>query len=287
VPPEPGAKSSRVGDWLVTYGIGVPVVGLLMGGIYSLPAIRVCKGRDPWLTLALAAALAMTVFGLGTLVALAPAYLSGLWAASLLLLLLQRRLHGSLDGNLERFGLVHAFALFALAVGLLFTGPAAAQQDRTPNSVLLVARPELADPNFARTVVLATRAGEGHTVGVILNRPTAARIGGRPIGFGGPVLPASRIALFVADTAPEAAAFPVLEHVYLTMHPKNVDALLAQPRARVRLFAGFAAWAPGQLERELDEASWYVLPADESLLFRETADGLWEELVARAAGART
>lgn len=178
-------------------------------------------------------------------------------------------------------------ALGAALLALLLAGSAAAQQDRPPNSVLLVARPELADPNFARTVVLATRAGEGSTVGVILNRPTGTRLGPHRLGFGGPVLPASRIALFAADTAPEAAAFPVLEHVYLTMHPKNVEALVAKPNARVRLFAGFAAWAPGQLERELDQASWYVLPAEASLLFRKTTDGLWEELLARATGART
>jgi len=178
-------------------------------------------------------------------------------------------------------------ALRAALLALLLAGAAAAQQDSPPNSVLLIARPELADPNFARTVVLATRAGEGHTVGVILNRPTVARLGPHRLGFGGPVLPASRIALFVAQAPPEAAAFPVLEHIYLTMHPRNVEALVAQPDARVRLFAGFAAWAPGQLERELEQASWYVLPAEESLLFRETADGLWEELLARATGART
>ena len=175
-------------------------------------------------------------------------------------------------------------ALLGALAALLLAGSAAAQQDQPPNSVLLVAKPGLRDPNFARTVVLATRAGEGHTVGVILNRPTGARLGSRPLAFGGPVLPASRIALFVAQAPPEAAAFPVLERVYLTLHPRNVEALIEQPEARVRLFAGFAAWSPGQLERELDEASWYVLPAEEALLFRETTDGLWEELVARALG---
>jgi len=126
VPPERGAKSGRVAEWLVTYGIGVPVVGLLMGGIYSLPAIRVCKGRDPWLTGTLAAALAITVFGLGLLMEIPPALLAGLWAASLLMLFAQRRLHGSLDGNLERFGLVHAVALVGtLALSVFLRGHAA------------------------------------------------------------------------------------------------------------------------------------------------------------------
>jgi putative transcriptional regulator len=175
----------------------------------------------------------------------------------------------------------------ALFAGLAVLAPAAAQQAEPPNAVLLVARPELRDPNFARSVVLATRAGEGHTVGVILNRPTTLRYRDRPLAFGGPVLPESRIALFATDTPPEAAAFHVLPRVYLSMHPQVVGALAAQPDARLRLYGGFAAWVPGQLEREIDEQAWYVLPAEEPLLFRESTEGLWEELVARAQGART
>ena len=44
---------------------------------------------------------------------------------------------------------------------------------------------------------------------------------------------------------------------------------------------------PRQLEAELERDAWYVLPAEEALLFREDMDGLWEELVARASGPRT
>lgn len=126
MPPERDAGLGRVGEWLVTYGIGVPVVGLLMGGLYSLPAMRLCKGREPWLTGTLAAALAVTVFGLGLLMEVPPALLAGLWGVSLLLLFAQRRLHGSLDGNLERFGLVHAVALVGtLALPVFLRGHAA------------------------------------------------------------------------------------------------------------------------------------------------------------------
>src|SRR5256885_7448512 len=69
-----------------------------------------------------------------------------------------------------------------------------------PNGVLLVAKPELADPNFSETVVLVTRSDEGSTVGVILNRPetrsldeVAPRCRGahdfkRPVYAGGPVI---------------------------------------------------------------------------------------------------
>ena len=103
---------------LALYGVGVPVVGLLMGGIYSVPAMRVCKGREPWLSVSSSIGLAITVFGLVYLTDTPILFSSGAWAFSVILLLIARRLHGTLDGNLERFGLVHAAALltaFALA----------------------------------------------------------------------------------------------------------------------------------------------------------------------------
>lgn len=175
----------------------------------------------------------------------------------------------------------------ALLALLLAAGAAAAQQHEPANGVLLVTRPELDDPNFGRSVVLVTQARDGQTLGVILNKPTPARHEGRPLWFGGPVMMRSLVALFETPRPPEAAAFHVLKHVYLSMHPQNLAALLEAPAARFRLYAGFAAWAPGQLESELGRDAWQVLPADEALVFREDMSGLWEELVQRAAGPKT
>jgi hypothetical protein len=73
-------------------------------------------------------------------------------------------------------------ALAAAALALLVAGPAPAQQATPANGVLLVARPDMQDPNFARTVVLVTQADDGHTLGVVLNRPTAARHGASRCG---------------------------------------------------------------------------------------------------------
>jgi len=185
---------------------------------------------------------------------------------------------------------MRAFLAAAALALLLAAAPAAAPQAppaQPANGVLLVARPEMRDPNFARTVVLVTQAEDGHTLGVVLNRPTHERHESQPLWFGGPVLPRSVVALFVADAPPPAAAFHVLENIYLSMHPLNVDALLAHPGVQYRLYAGFAAWMPGQLERELRQNAWYVLPAEDSMLFREEMDGLWEALVARAQEERT
>jgi len=168
-----------------------------------------------------------------------------------------------------------------------------------PNAILLVAKPGLPDPNFRESVVLVTRSEEASTVGVILNRPTTMRLAElaprwpgaekftEPLYSGGPVMRQVVLALYVSDETPKGAAFHVLPRVYLTMHPANIEPLVAQGAARMRLYAGFSGWAPRQLENEMDSGSWYVLPANEALLFRKDTASMWAELVARARGART
>jgi putative transcriptional regulator len=173
--------------------------------------------------------------------------------------------------------------LFALLAALLLAFAAAAQQELPPNGLLLVAKPGLVDPNFARSVVLVTQAPDYSTVGVILNRPTSVRYQGKPVWSGGPVMRQVVVAVFRSQETPKGAAFHVLRSLYLSMHPQIVDALIADANARYRLYGGFAGWAPRQLESEFGRDGWFVLPADEATIFREDTSGLWEELVARAA----
>ena len=151
--------------------------------------------------------------------------------------------------------------------------------------------------------MLVTRSDEASTVGVILNRPTTMRLAElvprwpgaekftQPLYSGGPVMRQVVLALYTSDETPKAAAFHVLPQVYLTMHPANIEPLVAQPatnpQAKMRLYAGFSGWAPRQLENEMDSGSWYVLPANEALIFRKDTDSMWAELVERARGART
>ena len=184
-----------------------------------------------------------------------------------------------------------AAVLLALGAG----APVLAQQDLPANGLFLVAKPTLLDPNFARTVVLVTQTEDASTVGVVINRPSPLKLPQflsdefetrnyrDPIYFGGPVMRQAIVALYRSASVPAAAAFHVLKNVYLTMHGENIKQLLATPGAQYRLYAGFSGWAPRQLESEFMRDGWYVLPADEAMLFRKDADGMWEELVERAA----
>lgn len=110
-----------LGEAFLLIGIAGPVVGLLLGGVYSWPAIHFTKGREPWLSLLLAIGLSVTVFGLGLAAQVPVLYLTIVFLVVLVLLLLARRFQGAFDHNLERFGMVHAVALFATIAAIYFT----------------------------------------------------------------------------------------------------------------------------------------------------------------------
>jgi putative transcriptional regulator len=187
--------------------------------------------------------------------------------------------------------------LIACAILVLPAMGARAQQDLPANGLLLIAKPSLADPNFSRTVVLVTQTEDGGTVGVIVNRPTTLKLQEflsdefdtknyvDPVYVGGPVMRQALVVLFRSEKQPEAPAFHVLKQVYLTMHPDNIERLLADKVARYRIYAGFAGWAPNQLESEVMRDGWYFLEADEATVLRKNTEGMWEELLERAKKA--
>jgi hypothetical protein len=95
------------------YVLGFIVVGLFMGGIYSLPAMRLTKSTDPWFTISLGIGLTVTATVMGLLIF--TSYLHILYAIVIAnTLLIIRRNFGKLDHNVERFGLIHAFCLIGL-----------------------------------------------------------------------------------------------------------------------------------------------------------------------------
>ena len=168
-----------------------------------------------------------------------------------------------------------------------------------PNGILLVARPGMPDPNFSETVVLVTWTEDQSTVGVVLNRPSVQRLVDiapnwpgaadfkQQIYAGGPVMRQVLVAVFESENEPKARAFRALPHVYISMHPGNLEPLIARPPARMRLFAGFSGWAPQQLESEVDRGTWFMLRATEDVIFRKDTAGMWRELVEKAQGSRT
>jgi putative transcriptional regulator len=157
---------------------------------------------------------------------------------------------------------------------------------------LLIAGPDLWDPNFRRTIVLIARHDEDGAVGVVLNRPAEATVSDaapplttlvgpdEPLFLGGPVQPQAAVVL---------AEFE---------HPENVDVVAfgsigflvdEDPEAvggirRARVFAGHAGWGAGQLEAEMEEDSWIVEPALAEDVFTPDPDRLWSDVLRRKGG---
>ena len=159
---------------------------------------------------------------------------------------------------------------------------------------LLIAAPALVDPNFHRSVVLMLEHEEEGAIGVVLNRPSAVDaaevvpplepIVAAPerIFSGGPVQPGAAIALgeYADPTSAEALLAGNVGVVDLDEEP---DALLGRV-TRMRLFAGYAGWGPGQLEAELEEEAWFTEPALPGDLFSADPDALWAHVLERKGG---
>jgi putative transcriptional regulator len=184
-------------------------------------------------------------------------------------------------------------ASFRVAFIVLLALAATAQAQAPSKAVFLIARPGMPDPNFRETVVLVVQAeGGGEATGVIINRPTDRSLaeilpGDRfsrftdPIFFGGPVAQQGLFALFQSDKY-SGAAVPMLPEVWLAVLPDSVDGLVNKPPARIRFFSGYAGWAPGQLQGELDRGDWLVTDADAKTIFMKDTSQLWQDLVRRA-----
>jgi putative transcriptional regulator len=158
---------------------------------------------------------------------------------------------------------------------------------------LLVSSPALVDPNFRKTVVLIAHHDEDGAMGLVLSRPSGLSAtdavpslggmpgAGDPVFVGGPVQPEAFMVLADFDDVSEAAA-PIFATVGFVPAEVEPDELSIR---RLRLFAGYAGWAAGQLEAELAEPSWIVVQAETDDAFADDPDELWRAVVQRKGGS--
>lgn len=178
-------------------------------------------------------------------------------------------------------------------------------EHRAPDLIpgqLLVAAPALLDPNFNHSVVLLLDYDDNGALGVVLNRPSPVPVGdilpdwsplvGEPdvLFHGGPVS---------TDSALAVAALPRGEGEHGDGEPVgwrrlfggtgilDLDApteLVAPAVSGLRIFAGYAGWGREQLEAEIAEGSWYVVPSMPSDLFTGDPGRLWMRVLRRQPG---
>jgi putative transcriptional regulator len=187
-----------------------------------------------------------------------------------------------------------ALTLAALALAVLAGAVGAAEP--VANGIFLIAKREMRDPRFQRTVLLITQPPQGGPFGVIINRPLrqplsevlprAAALAGREdvLHVGGPVAP-NGLLFLVRGARPPGRAAHVLDDVFFTFDAAWIEGLLkrAEPPRGLRVFAGYAGWAPGQLQNELKRGDWHVLPADADTIFEKDPARIWPELIERAS----
>jgi putative transcriptional regulator len=160
---------------------------------------------------------------------------------------------------------------------------------------LLVATPALQAPEFDRTVVLVLEHGDHGALGVVLNRPSRLDVA-EPLPqwepfaadpavvfVGGPVAPSAAICVARARGETELEAwkplFDGLGTLDLEGHPDDIPVL-----ERLRVFAGYAGWGPGQLEGEIDEGAWFVVDSHPDDALSNEPDSLWRTVLKRQGG---
>jgi|GEM_PF-320265 len=164
-----------------------------------------------------------------------------------------------------------------------FTGPAPAR------GRLLIAARRLRDPRFAHSVILLVEYGEQGAVGVIINFPTRITLGealpdfdrsagrGDRIYRGGPVGRDHLLLLVRAPQAPENSS-RVIADLYLSASLDTLRQVIGAGRA-FHAYAGYAGWAPGQLESEVARGDWHVTEGGPELVFEAQPEKLWSRLI--------
>ncbi len=161
---------------------------------------------------------------------------------------------------------------------------------------LLLSMPQMADPNFARAVVLLCKHNDDGAFGLVVNRPlvTTGRVivNSDPpyetereleVWVGGPVEPQSSWML-VGDDEDQIGrdGMNICEGLYLSTSPDRLGRLLEpNPPPRTRLILGYSGWGRGQLEFELRQSAWLLSDVSADLIFSTPPDRMWETAIRR------
>ena len=161
---------------------------------------------------------------------------------------------------------------------------------------LLVAAPVLSDENFSRTVILLLDHDEEGSLGLVLNRPSHVPVGavlppwdGRTTGTdvlftGGPVSDDNALALGLLPgpvDGPEPEGFRRVAGPFGRVDLDNDPADAMADLDAIRIYAGYAGWAAGQLEDEVAEGAWYVVDGGPADVFSASPEDLWRAVLRR------
>lgn len=159
----------------------------------------------------------------------------------------------------------------------------------------LLAMPDLADPNFSRTVTCISEHTQEGAFGIVINRISSSITGKDifdelkieyipgaeliPVYIGGPVHTGE---IFILHGQPFESDSCFIITPFLAMS-NTLDILTAIAGGKGPEFyiiaLGCAGWGPGQLEYEIKENAWLTCCVSEDIFFNTAAEARWEETV--------
>jgi len=166
---------------------------------------------------------------------------------------------------------------------------------------MLIAMPAMNDERFARTLIYVCAHSSDGAMGIVVNQPAAnirfpdllvqldvipaserielpTQAEGVKVLKGGPMETGRGFVLHSADYFIENSTLPIDEGICLTA---TLDILKAIARgsgpASAILALGYAGWAPGQLEHEIQENGWLHCAADSELVFGTDIDSKYDK----------
>ncbi len=164
--------------------------------------------------------------------------------------------------------------------------------DDVKSGVFLVATEQLQGTSFQETVILLTHYSKRGATGLAVNRPTdilvrevfpqlkQLRPQTQPLFMGGPV-GANTIFVLARTRNPAKGMHHVADDVYFAT---GKVAFRQTIQGSTRTFAGYAGWAPSQLQGEIDRGDWLVVHTNPSIIFGDDVKTLWRQLSQRWSG---
>lgn len=160
---------------------------------------------------------------------------------------------------------------------------------------LLLDSGQLGGSFFQHTVILICQHDSEGAFGLVLNRSLGKTVGEMvvadlpdtlkeaPLFLGGPVQPSALSFLHTDNFIPDADVMPNLALGHSLDDLVDVGESFS-PTKKVRLFAGYAGWSPGQLEQEMKRKSWLTFPASLELVFDTPPEQLWPKILKSKGG---
>lgn len=155
--------------------------------------------------------------------------------------------------------------------------------------------PQLTNPSFHQTVSLICQHDANGAIGVIINRLTEHRLGDifdhlslpvfnlentvQPVFQGGPINPEMGLVIHSSGNKRNwESSLEIGGGLWLTSSRDILGAIArGQGPDNAIMILGYAGWGPGQLEAEIQQNSWFNVPADHSLIFSSQIEQKWQQ----------